>query len=396
MDDNGESAALERHTSDHKACSKQVAYKNVTMIGLVSLLNYSAISPTITMMTSVAGKKLGSLSYGLNYVFTCLFSFLTISLLNNFSSRKKLLLFGVLCIIGFTACNWYTSYYTLIPGAVLFGFGVPVTWITSLVYVKEIAVYYARNSTQKDTNIASYFTGIVVAFSLVGYLVGNATIAGILTLLKSDDVNNNATTVNMGSNFTESSTQCYTNDDALEFNFVTTNVLRGVIVFYPLLALAIVVLFIDDLAKQHSKVFLGLSLITGAIKQIWLSAVSMTKLVTRKEMFLTCPIYFTTGISVGFMFARYTKTYVAECVGVHVVGYVIMIYGFANSLGSFVTGKLLALEAKFQVVLAALTFHLAILVFLVIWEREPLLSILLTIPFLYGICDGAWMTVCSK
>ena len=93
---------------------------------------------------------------------------------------------------------------------------------------------------------------------------------------------------------------------------------------------------------------------------------------------------------------RCLQTYVAECVGVHMVGYAIMIYGFSTSLGSFVTGKLLALEAKFHVVLAALSLHLAIFSLLLIWEREPILSILLTIPFLYGICDGTWMTVCSS
>ena len=90
------------------------------------------------------------------------------------------------------------------------------------------------------------------------------------------------------------------------------------------------------------------------------------------------------------------QTYVAECVGVHAVGYTIMIYGLGTSLGSVAGGKLLALEAKFQVVLAALTLHLTILLFLIIWEREPLLPILLTIPFLCGICDGTWMTVCSS
>ena len=52
------------------------------------------------------------------------------------------------------------------------------------------------------------------------------------------------------------------------------------------------------------------------------------------------------------------QTYVAECVGVHVVGYTIMIYGLGSSLGNIAGGKLLALETKFKVVLIALTFHL--------------------------------------
>jgi len=289
--------------NDGTVCSKKVAYKNVIIIGLVSLLNYSAISPTNTLMTSTAGKTLGNITYGMNYTSTCLFTFLAVSLLNNFKSRKKLLLFGVLCIVGVMACNWYTSYYTLLPGTLLFGVGVPTVWMTSLVYVKEIAVYYTRNSTQKDTNIASYFTGIIIAFSVVGYLVGNATIAGVLTLLK-DQVGNNSIATN---NFTKLTMECHTNDDALEFNFVTTNVLRGIIVLYPLSAFGIAVLFLDNLTKQQDKIFPGLNLITRAVKEIRLSAVSIAKLSMRKEILLTCPLFFTSGMSIGFIFSRYTK-----------------------------------------------------------------------------------------
>ena len=190
--------------SSTKVWPKKVIYKNLTMIGLVSLLNYSAIGPTNTLMTSVAGRTLGNLTYGMSYFFTALFNFLSVPFLSSFSSRKKLVLFGVSCIIEFIACNWYTSYYTLIPGAVLFGIGVPVVWMTSLVYVKELAVYYAKNSAQKDTNIASYFTGILIAFFVIGYLVGNATTAGILTILKSDRINNNITDTDQNDNFNES------------------------------------------------------------------------------------------------------------------------------------------------------------------------------------------------
>ena len=101
-------------------------------------------------------------------------------------------------------------------------------------------------------------------------------------------------------------------------------------------------------------------------------------------------------LSVSVAIIHCLQTFVAECAGVHMVGYATMIYGLSSSLGSFASGKLLALEAKFQIVLIALTLHLSIFLFLIVWEREPLLPILLTIPFLYGICDGTWMTVCSS
>ena len=76
--------------------------------------------------------------------------------------------------------------------------------------------------------------------------------------------------------------------------------------------------------------------------------------------------------------------------------YAIMVYGLGNSLGSFISGKLLSLGAKSLVVLGTLVLHLSILIFLAIWEREPILLAILFIVLLWGFCDGSWMTVCSS
>ena len=82
--------------------------------------------------------------------------------------------------------------------------------------------------------------------------------------------------------------------------------------------------------------------------------------------------------------------------GVHVVGHAIMVYGLSNSLGSFISGKLLSLGIKNLLVLGILILHLTIIIFLAVWEREPLLHVLLFIIFLWGFCDGSWTTVCSS
>ena len=90
------------------------------------------------------------------------------------------------------------------------------------------------------------------------------------------------------------------------------------------------------------------------------------------------------------------QTYVAECVGVHVVGYAIMMYGIGNSLGGFISGKILSLGIKTLLVLATLALHLATMIFLIFWEREPILPVILFVPLLWGLCDGSWITICSS
>ena len=87
------------------------------------------------------------------------------------------------------------------------------------------------------------------------------------------------------------------------------------------------------------------------------------------------------------------QTYVAECLGVHVVGYAIMLYGIGGTLGSFISGKLLALKTERLLILGTLFIHLIIILFLVNWDREPITVLLLFISLVWGTCDGSWITI---
>ena len=54
--------------------SKAKVYKNLIVIGLMLLLSFSSTTPTVTLVTSIAGKTLGNITFCLNNVFTCLFN----------------------------------------------------------------------------------------------------------------------------------------------------------------------------------------------------------------------------------------------------------------------------------------------------------------------------------
>ena len=86
----------------------------------------------------------------------------------------------------------------------------------------------------------------------------------------------------------------------------------------------------------------------------------------------------------------------SECVGIHIVGYTMMMYGLGNTLGSFSSGKLLMMKMKVQTVLVVLALHLSVMVFLIIWKREPILLLIMFVTLLWGICDGTWTTVYSS
>ena len=268
------------------------------------MLINSAIVPVNVLVSSRAGKTLGNITFALNQIFSCLFSFISVILMTNSTSKKRILLIGNVCLVGFAACNWYISYYTLIPGSVLFGVGLATTWIVSLMYVNKIARYYARSSRLNEPGTISYFTGILFAFSLGGFIVGNGTSAGVLTLLKSDNDNYNNTAV-----FDEgerNSTVCISDDSVLVGNSLAANVLGGTIVSYSLLALLVILLFLDNLeSRQDCKINCGVFMFV--MRQIRSDTVAIWRLATKNRTLASLPIFLTSGISLGFMFSSYTK-----------------------------------------------------------------------------------------
>ena len=280
-------------------------YKNLFIIGFMQLLSYAAINPTNNLLTTTAGKTLGNITFGFNYIFCCLFSFFTICMLGKETSKKMVILFGSACIIGFTACNWYVSYYTLIPGTILFGVGVSTAWITSMLYAKKLSVNYTKKHNLNEQYTTSLFTGILLGMSVAGYTLGNATASGVLMLLKSNNIENDTFSAEALNNFTDIR-ECHTNDDKLEINFIAMFVLRGLMVFYSILSFVIVLLFLDDLEKRDLQITLFQPKLI-LIKKIWLNMIPVAKLLAKIEMMMSIPLIVTIGGSLTFVFARYTK-----------------------------------------------------------------------------------------
>ena len=299
----------ETHSDVKVVKSKKTVYKNLLIVGSTQLLVSAAISPTVALATSTAGKTLGTITFSLNNIFSCLFSFFTICVLDKETNEKLVILFGSACFIGFTACNWYVSYYTLIPGTLLFGGGLSTSWIASMMYLKNLSINYTKKYNLNEKHITSLFTGIIMGFSLAGYTLGNATTSGVLMLLKQNDSENDTVTVNQITNHSDvRETECHTNDDKLEFNFVTMNVLRGLIVFYSMLSFIIVLLFLDSLEKRRlQKAFQPRLVMFKFIRSIWLNAVSVAKLLDKMELIMSCPLFIASGASLSFIYAIYTK-----------------------------------------------------------------------------------------
>ena len=90
------------------------------------------------------------------------------------------------------------------------------------------------------------------------------------------------------------------------------------------------------------------------------------------------------------------QVYIAECVGVHFVGYVFIVYGAASAVASICVGKILGYVSITSVSLFNVCLNIGLAAFLLIWEREPNYFVMFTVAILWGICDGSWTTLTSS
>ena len=86
----------------------------------------------------------------------------------------------------------------------------------------------------------------------------------------------------------------------------------------------------------------------------------------------------------------------AECVGIHIVGYVFIVYGAASAVASVCIGNILGRVSITIVSLLTMCLNVGIIAFLLIWEREPNYFVIFVIAVLWGICDGSWATTASS
>ena len=90
------------------------------------------------------------------------------------------------------------------------------------------------------------------------------------------------------------------------------------------------------------------------------------------------------------------QVYIAECVGVHIVGYVFIVYGATGAAAGIGVGKMLGYVSLTTLSLLNLCLNVGLVSFLLIWEREPNYLVIFTIAILWGICDGSWTTLTSS
>ena len=215
-------------------------YKNLCSLGAAIHLIFSSFTSIQNLQTSISGRTLGLVSLTVLYLFFVLSTVIS-SLLVKSIGTKYTFAAACICHSVYVACNFYPSYFTLLPGSVLLGLASGPLWTASTAYIAELASSYAVHRKTSVPNMVSYFNGILYVFFFTSFISGNAISSIVYFAFETDrDADFNITD------------ECIERDsDSISEAEVEEYVLIGIYQLQDIVGCCIVILLLDRLPEPN-------------------------------------------------------------------------------------------------------------------------------------------------
>ena len=290
-------------TANRETYSKRYACGNVWGLGVALLLNMAAVLGLFGIQSSInRNESLGLVSLSVTYASSTLISFVTPGILSVFGTKFSLVI-GFACRLIYTICNYYPTWYTLIPGAVLSGFGSTITWASLHAHITRVAELIAPRFDKDRAYLVTKNTGLVYFFYYLAIVTGNLTSSIILfpynttnsALYSGDEgVSTNASCVNINSE-TVSEKHVYS--------------LLSVYVALIIGSMLVSLCCLNQLPTEN-RFFSTEKKFQLFLKKPFLQLLGMLK---NKKMLLIVPMIFAATLSETFAFGTFTQVYTCFC-----------------------------------------------------------------------------------
>ena len=176
-------SVLERRSETCQCLSlspKAKTYKNVLGAGLSFMLIMSGLVSLVSLQSSLNDEQgLGLATLAIlnsSFFVSGLFASSIIRLLGT----KYSMIFAFSLSVFYSLTNFYPQWYTLVPGALFFGFSEGPMFAAMNTHVTTIAIKYAPELNENPDHLIAFFNGIVTMFFKLSYLPGNLATTAIL------------------------------------------------------------------------------------------------------------------------------------------------------------------------------------------------------------------------
>ncbi|KAH8355083.1 hypothetical protein KR093_005014 [Drosophila rubida] len=385
-----------------------VITKNVVVIGLAFMIHFTAFHGTSNLQSSVnADKALGTTTLAVIYGSLILSNiFLPMTVISWFGCRLTMAL-ALFAYMPYIAAQFYPRFETLIPAALMVGFGGGPLWCSKCTYlstVSEALTQVRGNSSRKDVNTVKFF-GLFFIFYQMAQVWGNLISSSVLTLSAADTATSANTTldaadeVELEASISRVGELCgakfcpgigaEVNPNLVPPAPEQIRLLNSIFLMCMAGAVLMMIFGVSSLKRYGVKRgdtgdgISGLRLLTVTIN-----------LLRKRRQILMLPITMFIGLEEAFLAVDFTRSFVACGWGISKIGFAMICFGVANAIAAGIAGALV--ERFGRVTLAAIcaVLNLCLLSYMYSWEaREGDYLSYCAFAAIWGICDGVWLVV---
>ncbi|XP_063437955.1 protein unc-93 homolog A-like isoform X2 [Mytilus trossulus] len=381
---------------EHKARrnKKRQLLFNFSALCLIWLFSFTAYSGLINLEASLHADtglySLFAITFG--GVIACTFAPSVIARLGPKGSLILACLFQTVYVIA----NYYPKAYILISGGAISGLASGLMWTVQGCYITSIAVDYLRFDLSHTSlgSVLSKLSGLFyMAFQstqIFGNLISSVVFQFGETTLK---FSNNSfcganfcpsdMNIHVPMNHSQNTTIETTHMDAS--NHDSVNVLISIYLACTVVALLICIFGLRPIESSMSEKY-------ETFKERFASSWGL--LFKDLKVLLVVPLYFYIGMQLIVMFVQFTRSFTACRLGVGWIGYTMLCFGAADTVGSLVFGYIGKYTGRIPLFLLATVLELGLLAFMMLWDitNDTSAIFFFLIPLAWGLCDSIWMT----
>ncbi|XP_017126313.1 UNC93-like protein isoform X1 [Drosophila elegans] len=400
---NGDNKLNQRQYEPHE---RFIITKNVVVIGLAFMIHFTAFHGTSNLQSSVnADKALGTTTLAVIYGSLILSNiFLPMTVISWFGCRLTMAL-ALFAYMPYIAAQFFPRFETLIPAALMVGFGGGPLWCSKCTYlstVSEALTQVRGNKSRKDVNTVRFF-GLFFIFYQMAQVWGNLISSSVLTLSApvTQSPANESSALELQRELERSRVAelcgarfCPGVGAEANPNLVPPapeqiQLLNSIFLACMAAAVVMMVFGVSSLKRYGVKRgdtgdgMSGLKLLTVTIN-----------LLRKRRQILMLPITMFIGLEEAFLAVDFTRSFVACGWGISRIGFAMICFGVANAVAAGIAGALV--ERIGRVTLAGLcaVLNLCLLTYMYTWEaREGDYLSYCAFAAIWGICDGVWLVV---
>ncbi|XP_043230217.1 UNC93-like protein isoform X2 [Amphibalanus amphitrite] len=370
--------------------------KNVVAISFSFMCLFTAFQSMSNLQSSINSEAgLGTKSLATIYVALIVSCMFLPSLVIKKLTCKWAMVVCTFCYSLYMLAQFYPRSYTMIPAAIILGFGAAPMWSAKCTYLTQVGKIYAEIIEDASEPIIVKFFGIFFLLFQSSQIWGNLISSMVLNPGQGAGVEppSEESLSICGINYcpgAESAGGSAVNNTNLERpDEVRIYTLAGIFLGLAVLSSVLISILVDSLDRYGEKERTNNQGEKSPLQLLLATFVHLKK----PYQILIVPLTLWSGFEQGFITADFTKAYVSCAWGIHRVGLVMITYGVCDAICSFSFGFVIKRIGRVPIFVFGALINYGVIIAFIHWMPRPDEShVFFLLAAAWGIADAVWQT----